>query len=560
MKLTIDQIKDIVLNNPHKDEIVKAQQRNKKRRMHLYGEGLKDEICEIKGHEKPELMELRKKYATSNKPFFSRLLRPIDKVFSAKGGSVYYNLTENNNKQAMQMAMDVKDGLSVRKWIENKWKPHFLDDPDGLLFIELPTEPQDDEIRPYPTYKSIQTIYDYDLEGSAVEYVVFKVSASDKLEAGLTKEDTIYRIVDDAFDYWVKVKDQQVTILQDQTLVNYFGKVPAIRNSDLVDSENDCLALSLIDDIIDLADAHLQDGSIRNLAKIRMAYPKYWEFADDCNVCGGTKEANGEKCATCKGTGKKIMLNPGDVKLIAHPETKDDPIITPNVAGFVPFPKDYFDNATLELQSLENICHVTLWGSQAQIKTQGPATQQGQPVTATQVMTDQQPEIDRLHIISDMAEKRHKFIMDHIVQLTIDSSYKGSSVNYGRRYMMETPDEIWDRYSKARKEGAAISLLDDLLMEYIETKYNGDPVGKNIQEKLFAIEPFVHYTVMDVQKLGLPPDDYHKKLFFGEWLATLNEAMLLSFSVDELKAQLTDYVVKKNIPAPAPDPAKAALN
>ena len=291
-----------------------------------------------------------------------------------------------------------------------------------------------------------------------------------------------------------------------------------------------------------------------------MAYPKYWEYADDCNTCGGLKEVNGQKCDTCKGTGKKIMINPGDVKLINHPDDKQDPLITPNVAGFVDFPTAFFDYATAELQSLENIAHITLWGSQTAVKAQGPATQQNAPDTATQVMIDQQPEIDRLHIISDMAEKRHKFIMDHIIQLTLDSSYKGASVNYGRRYMMETADQIWERYAKARKEGAAISLMDDLLMEYIETKYNGDPVGKEIQERLFRIEPFVHYTVMDVQKLGLPPDDYNKKLFFGEWLATLNEAMLLSFSVDELKQQLEDYVDKKNIPAPAPDPKKAALN
>lgn len=560
MKLTIDQIKNIVLNNPGKSIILKAQERNKKRRMHLYGENLKNEISEIKGHEKPELRELRQKYATSNKPLFSRLLRPVDKVFSARGGSVYFNLTDVGNKKAMQMAMNVKDGLSVRKWIENKWKPHLLDDPDGLLFIELPSEPQDDEIRPYPTYKSIQTIHDYDLDGSIVEFVSFKVSTNDKVAHGYKAEDTIFRVVDDAFDYWIKVEGETITILSNQTFPNYFGKVPAIRNSDLVDSENDQLALSLIDDVIDIADSFLQDGSIRNLAKIRMAYPKYWEYADDCNVCGGVKEVNGEKCTTCKGTGKKIMLNPGDVKLMAHPETKEDPIITPNVAGFVPFPKDYFDNATQELQSLENIAHITLWGAQTPVKTQGPVTKKdGAPDTATQVLLDKQPEIDRLHIISDMAEKRHKFIIDHIIQLTIDSSYKGSSVNYGRRYMMETPDEIWDRYAKARGEGAAISLLDDLLMEYIETKYNGDPVGMNIQLKLLVVEPFVHYTAQDAQKLALPFEDYNRKLFFGEWLATLNEAMLLSFSTDELKAQLTDYVDKKKLVEPAPV-KNAALN
>lgn len=547
------QIKDIVLNNPNKTLVQAAQKASKKLRMHLYGEGLDGEITCIDSHEKEVLLNLRKKYAKSNKDLFSRLSRPIDKVFTARGGSVYYNLTETANKQAMQLSMNARDGMSIRKWIESAWKPHLLDDPNGLLFMEI-GEPVNGRPESYPTYKSIFSVFDYLPTGSNLEYVVFNVDGNEKIKAGYEKADIIYRVVDDAFDYWVKVEGETLTILQNNTYPNYFGAVPAILNSDYNSPQIDGIRLSLFSDVIELADDFLQTGSIRNLAKIRMAYPKYWEYASDCPVCKGETIVNGEECKPCGGTGKKIMSSPGDIKMLPMPSDKDKPVITPDVAGFVSFPTDYFDYSTAELSQVENVMSLTLWGTETKQQPQSMSADKGQNVkTATQVIDDIQPKADRLFSISEMAEKRHKFILDSKIQITIDSSYRGSSVNYGRRYMLEGPDEIWLRYSDARAKGVAMSILDDLLMEYIETKYSGDPVSMNIQLKLLCVEPFVHFTVQQVQSLNASFEDYCKKLYFSEWLATLNDAMLLSFSADELKSQLADYVTAKGLKEPEPE-------
>jgi hypothetical protein len=554
MILTPEQIRNIITTNPNKDLVIKAQQNSKKLRMHLYGDGLDGEIKDIDGYEKPELRALRKKYAKSNKDLFARLSRPIDKVFSARGGSVYYNLTDNSNKQAMRLSMNVTGGLSVKKWLEYKWKPHTNDDPNGFIFMEI-----SEDAVPYPTYKSIFSVYDYQVNGSTFDYIVFNVSKEEKLKSGLKEDDKIFRLIDDTNDYWVKVGEESITILESNTFPNYFGYVPAIINSDFDSPQNNGLKLSIFNDVIELADDFLQTGSIRNLAKIRMAYPKYWEYADDCPVCKGERFTDAKPCESCKGTGKKIMLNPGDSKLLTYPDSKDAPMVTPNVAGFVPFPKDYFDYATTELSALENLMSLTIWGTESKKTAQGPAESPADgPKTATQVIDEIQPKADRLTVFSEMAEKRHKFIIDAMISIVIDSSYNGSSVNYGRRYMIEGPDVIWNRYSEARAKGASVSILDDLLMEFIETKYSGDAVSMNIQLKLLAIEPFVHLTISEVKGLNPSPLDYTKKLYFSEWLAGINEAMLLSFSTDELKKQLEDYAKEKvtTAPAPVPDPAK----
>jgi hypothetical protein len=141
--------------------------------------------------------------------------------------------------------------------------------------------------------------------------------------------------------------------------------------------------------------------------------------------------------------------------------------------------------------------------------------------------------------------------MRSAIQITINQSYQGATVNYGKRYMLESPDVLWEKYSNARIKGAATSVLDDLLQEYYEAKYDSDPIKLAIQSKLMKVEPFIHKTTEQVDSaISITPEDKIQKLYFSEWLSTLNEAMILSFSVEELKMQLEESVAKKTLPEP----------
>lgn len=554
MILSLPQIKEILSSRPNQGLLQKATMQSALLRRHIYGGNLKSaSITEIKGYEKEEMRELRDKYAKSNKDLFSRLARPIDKVFSAKGGSIYFNLSEEQNKKAMALLKNVRSGLTAKKWIEAMWKPHFLDDPNGLIFMEIGTDAEDN-IKCYPTYKSTADIYDYQPNGSNVEYVVFTTTKEERAAAGLAEADTAYRVFDDAFDYFVKwnANDKSAIIIQKSSYPNYFDKVPAILMSDMMSSTTPGLALSLFNEVMELAEDFITTGSIRNLAKIRMAYPKYWEYADDCNHCGGTGVKEAKPCEHCKGSGMRGMTNPGDAKLLSYPGSKDDMIVTPNIAGFVDFPSAYFDNSANELYALENLATLTIWGTEAKVQTQGLATSPDTQKTATQVIDEIQPKADRLHAISEMAEKRHKFIIDHIIQCELNQNYEGASVNYGRRYMIESADALWVKYQDARKNGAAISLLDELLMEYTEAKYANDPVGLAIQKKLIEVEPFVHYTAKETKDLAVPFKDFNAKIYFGEWLATVTDSYLLITDTATIKAALDAYVAAKGLVEPQP--------
>jgi hypothetical protein len=552
MILDYNQIKYIILENPNRDIISKGVLYNKIMRLHLYGEGLTDNLTQIIGYEGEDLYKLRAKYARSNKDLFSRLGRPIDKVFSARGGSVYTHLSED--KDTYVKALKARKGKSVRKWIETIWKDHMLDDPFGMIFLEVYNGEEkkrafyNDESIVYPTYKAITSVYDYAPNGAALDYVVFDVSKQEKIKAGIDEKKTIYRVVDDAFDYYVEKDGENVTILQAHTYVNELGSVPALLNSDIVSPENEDYSLSFYHDVLELAHHFLLKGSIKLTHEFLHGYPKYWEYADGCSDCGGSKYLNGEVCTSCKGTGYKLMSKVSDAKKLPYPDKDNNITVTPDVAGYVSPDKTYYEIATNDLQLLEELMNVTLWGAQAKVQTQGMATgQQGDTKTATEVMNDIKPQADRLNLISEMAEKRHKFILDAVVKVNLSLPfYPGASVNYGRRYMIEGPDEIWLKYADARIKGAAISVLDDLLVEYYEAKFFSDPIKLAIQTKLMKVEPFVHLTADKVDLMqSVTAEDKAAKVYFGEWLSSINEAMVLSMSPELLRENLIAYATLK---------------
>ena len=555
MILTEPQIKDIILTNPNKDLVNKGIAYNKLMRMHMYGEGLNGHMEQIEGFEKDQLKNLRVKYTKSNKDLFARLGRPIDKVFNARGGSIYFNLPDAQDKRARMLATDVRNGFSVRKWNEMFWKPHLLDDPFGLIFLEI--LPQQEAIKAkqqgrsfvYPTYKAISGIYDYLPKGSSLDYVVFTVDKSEKRSYGLPEDDIIYRIVDDANDYLVRKKDEDVTILQSFTLVNLFGFVPAMLNSDIVDPSSNGV-LSLYDEVIELANQFLMKGSIKVTHDFLHGFPKYYEYADDCLVCAGTGWNGDTKCGDCGGGGKKVMTRVSDVKLLPYPKKEngmEDVVVTPNVGGYISPDKTYYEIAVADIQMLEDLMNVTIWGTQSRVRTSGMAISgDGTAKTATEVMDEIKPQADRLHPISEMAEKRHKFVLDNVIRLQVVVTYQGCSVNYGRRYMIEGPDAIWEKYSTARTDGSSQEVLSDLLAEYYEAKYVNDPIKLAILLKLKDVEPYIHNTVDEIKEWPVTPFDKLRKTCYLEWRGTKNEGELLALTVDELKQDLTAFVVEKS--------------
>lgn len=564
MILSREQLQDIILHNPNANLLSKGQSYAKTLRYHMRGVALEQQLTAVKNFETPSLHDLRVKYSKSNKDIFSRLSRPIDKVFAAskREGSVEFHLSDAQNQTAAQLAANVKDGLSARKWVETYWLPHYLDDPYGIILMELAPAAQALELQQqgkpyaYPTYKASTAIYDYLPKGNRLEYIALHVSKGEKAAASYKEDAKIYRVIDDAFDYWVLQEGKDVRVLLDHTFANQFGYVPAILNSDIVDPEITGGVLSMFDEVIEMADQFLLKGSIKSTHDFMHGFPKYWQFASGCKDCAGTGLRGGQECASCKGTGKAAMTRVSDAMLLDIPD-KTEHNITPNVAGYVSPDKTYWEIATADLAMLEDLMTHTVWGVAAQIKTAGMAASPEGAKTATEVMTDTQPQADRLNMISDSAQARHKFILDAIVEVQVAQGYTGSSVQYGRRFLLEGPDVLKEKYESSKQKMGSPSMLDELYRDYLNARCGDNDAKYKVEEKLFLLEPFFHWTVLQVQAMPIADAEKATKTFFSEWRKLQPDNLLLVMPIDLLRADLEAFAAKKGIVAP--EPAKPAF-
>lgn len=520
--LTTTEVKRILQKRPGAEIVKAAEAMHKKLSVHINGIGLADYLEQINTYEKPEALALRQKYAKSNKDVFERLARPIDKVFASRGGSRYFPTTEERISRQMDVILtDVEHGYSSKKWIETFWKPRYLDDPMGLVYMEIAQN------ETYPTYKSSFDIYDYKLNGRKLDWVVFR-----------TEDKTIFRVVDDQFDALYKMEGDSIRKLPKETYPNYFGYVPAIVISDLPKAGMIDIFVSPFDSVVELADEVLRDGSIRVIYKFKHGFPKSWKYREMCGDCKGTGAIASHTCGTCNGTGKKLDSSVSEVMVLDWPN-QNDPVIAPDVAGYITPDLEYLKYSRDEMEFLDTLMFKTHWGTY-------PSQQRmsGEADTAAAKFMDVQPINDKLNAYADAAEATEKFIIDAIGDFMFNTRYGGVRLHYGRRFMIEGPDVLWRKYEQARKMGAPMATLNQHLTEYYEAKFQSNPIELAKHLKMMRIEPFVHLTVDEAFKV-VGETEFARKLYFAEWCTTVKDLDWITKPDQVLKDELTMFAEER---------------
>lgn len=119
-----------------------------------------------------------------------------------------------------------------------------------------------------------------------------------------------------------------------------------------------------------------------------------------------------------------------------------------------------------------------------------------------------------------------------------------SEVNYGRRYIIEPPDVILDKYEEAKEKGDNYTILDRLLNEYITAKYKTDPEWLRKELIKIEIEPFVHLTIEQVNTI-YGQEAAQSKGLFDKWWRTLDKVDLLD-EPEKLEEEFNKWLNNKN--------------
>lgn len=496
--------------------------------MHIKGVDLKKYIEKTGNFEKEDAVAIRLKYAISNKSLFARVHRPKDKIFNAKGGSVYYNMDDKKAAEFSASLNTVVNGFSLRKWLQTFWLPATEYDPMGLIYVEI-----DNKGVAYPTYKSVKDIYDYQMNGRKVEYVIFEKDARiDKYKRdNVAVTGKIYRVVDDILDRLVIVTQDGIKTLDQY--INYFFKVPAMIISETYDPVKGYF-ISTDDEVIEIADQFLQQGSVKNIYKNYFGFPIHWRYASSCPDCKGTGKVGGNNCTSCKGSGKKSKNEPGDSIEVPVPQSNDQPRLAPELAGYISPDIEGWTKMDEELKMLEDIIFRTRWGT--------AQAEQSENNTATGKFIDTQPVIDALSTISDAAEKMETFITDLIGELKYAAAYGGASVTYGKRFIIESPDDIWKKVQAAVKDGAPVASCYDLYNDYLQSRYSANSLEMQKQLKLAKIEPLPFLPYEHLGRItNFPLNILLKKYYFEGWLNSKTDQEIQNTELSKLQADFAEY-------------------
>ncbi|MFZ7121775.1 MAG: hypothetical protein ACOWWH_12615 [Eubacteriaceae bacterium] len=534
--ITFEEVKRIIESDPC-DNIKWARKYNKKLLLHVEGIGKDEYLARINNYENETQFLARKKHAISNKFVTEELLRPTDNVFNARGGSKQYKFSSDKTNDFINILTNINDGLSLSEYIEQIWFKKFITDPNGLIFLEVKEiEGEEYETILEPTYKSIQHIRDYKQNGINIDYVVFephKKIIEDN--TGNKEEKEYFWVVDESF-YYLYEKGKQ-GLIEIKRIENSFELVPAVLCSNIIDNITG-MKLSPIDSQIELLDKYLVSNSVLSIAEFLHNYPQQWMYVDECSYCDGTGEINGETCPHCNGSKQATRKDVTDIIKLRIPKD-DQQKIAPDISGFLSLPTEPMEMMVNSVSRTWDLIYFSHWGT----VVSKSATNE----TATGRFLDAQPVNNRLNKYSKATELIHSSLANLYGLFYYPETFEKAYIQYGRRYLIETPDQIWEKYLNAKKENAPVSVLDLLLSQFIESEFRENEQLYIYETKKSKLEPFVHWDILTVKDLGLSQEDYKNKLFFNEWINTLSIDYIIKTELEKLKEELNMFVSKKQL-------------
>ena len=550
MVLSDIQIKKYI-QNPQNNNISVFVKKHNLLNMFSTGKGLDGYLQKIQGLETDSKLKLRRRFARSTKDVVNKILRPTDKVYSAKGGSFEIGIKNKIQKEEFIESMgNIAEGMSKRLWLETYALDAYHVDPNGIIFVEVPKE-GDKHSMPYPTFKSITSIHDYMTSGQDIKYVIFNPTVYVS-EHGLEKK--VYRVVDDEKDALYYIENEDLKIYSNVNEIGYItnssGSVPAFVVSNIID-KNTGGKYSMLDPITELLSEYIHDTSIKSIYKFLHGYPFFWRFIADCRACKGegyVDDGNGgtKSCSVCGGTGKNMKKDVSDTFDLTIPLDREDSIIdvakTP--AGYVEPSVASWKQMTEEQKFMVDIMVKSYWGTSLDDRFDRE-TAQGRVI-------DTQPIADKLNKYADWAEVVDKRLTDIIGKIKYKDNYGKSDVFYGRRFLIESSDHIWRKLTLAIKDGAPEAALTQVLIQYYHSEYQNDVVMLERALKLLKIEPYPFYTLDTLNGIATNSQK-QRKLAFSAWS---RQRFDMSKDIEFLKKDFDKFAKEQEQTEVLPEPQK----
>ena len=497
----------------------------------VFGVNFLDELIKIDNLESSAKQQVRKKFAQPIMSYYAQLTSNIENCFAATGGIIDFNGNEHLMERYANLTKRLKCGKSLNKWVQDNFVDIHKIDPNGVIMVS------NNGISSFPVYKSSSDIRAVKTSGRKVEAIMFEPY---EFKNGDATELRI-RVLDDETDYILKQGEENYIIIEDETFEHSYGQCPCIcvGDTDYIGTQVKKNPLSVV---TELSREFLRDKSIKTIHKALRGVALHWRKTAFCIECSGTGKVDvsnddGEyrkgTCGTCSGKGSLggDRDDVADIIEIKAPETSEDPDIN-QPAGYIEPSTETWNQYIKEQELNMQQAYKVIWGTLSGFESKTTKT-------ATEITFDKQPIENTLNKYSNNFEDLESFIGTMLLRKDTNNKEVVVSKGYGRNFILQTENEILDRYYKGKEKGANSVILDSIMKEYLNSKYKNNVETRALNLLKLSVEPYPHYSIKEVFEYISPLKSQHKALFIDFWNS--NDFTSKSVASDILK-KFTTFV------------------
>lgn len=438
------------------------------------------------------------RYPLPTSAVVEEVYRELERVFYSRNASSSYQFT--NSELAEDWAAYRKDKLNEPDiWKTVGWKRMQVS-PNSILIVDLPKEQSTSKPEPYFYWLEIDHVIDYKLierNDCEFEWLVFR-----------QPENRIAVFDDESIRVYQLNEKLEIEKLISEAKHD-LGYCPArFYWSHQLNEKNRDLKKNPITKELANLDWYLFFAISKQHLDLYAPYPIYSAYAADCDFennetgdyCDGgfLRNSNGdykvcndgtlEKCPRC---GEKRIAGPGSFLEVPVPSQAEGVADLSEPVTITTIDRESLDYNVKECTRLINNIIVSVVG-------QGGDVSEKEAINETQVTANFESKTSVLNALKTNFEQAQKFVEDTVCRFRYGNSFISSSINWGTEFYVFTITELYDKYKKAKDNGASMAELDAISQQILEVEYRNNPIMLQRMMILKEIEPYPHYTLDEV--------------------------------------------------------------
>lgn len=549
MGLSIEEIKELILQPKNKKAITKAIHHQNRLRFHAelevsttLGQPLTDFLTFVSNllpEDKFNIFKTLFRYPVKTNSVTATCFDKLSKIFEGQNPVFNYQFLNSEDRDDWEYyRQEVLNEPDV--WKNKGWE-HFKTDINSILVVDMQEEVME-KPEPYFYWLPICDVLTYDTKKGKIEWIIFR-----QKDNVVVLDDESYRV----FDYKNNViGEEKVNNPHD------LGYCPAsFFWSDSISLDDKDVKVSPLTKELEALDWFLFYHISKKHLDMYGAYPIYSGYEQSCDYInaesdfcenGFIKDHQGlykqdssgllMKCPKCS---NKSIVGVGSFVEIPVPNDENQADLR-NPVQMLTVDRNSLDYNVAEEERLRNAIITSVVGTNEDIQAKNAINEQ-------QVQANFESQLTVLNRVKKGFEQAQKFVTDTICKLRYGTSYVSCNINYGTEFYILDSAELRERYKLAKEAGASEAELDGLYTQIIEAEYRTNPLQLQRMLILAELEPYRHLTREEVQifydKGVISDEDLLIKLNFANFVRRFERE---NINIIEFGAAI-DYDKKINI-------------